>query len=194
MAEASCWKRCERPDAVSKAPVELTTARLLLRRPRLDDASKIFERYASVPEVTRFLAWPRHQSLRETETFLQFSAQEWERWPAGPYLIQSRHSGELLGGTGLGFQTPTEAVTGYVLARDAWGQGYATEALAAVIEVAASLGVARLSALCHAQHSMSQRVLEKCGFTRDGVCESDFPNLSPVRQQAFRYAHQRPER
>lgn len=153
----------------------------------MDDASKIFERYASVPEVTRFLAWPRHQSLRDTEAFLQFSEQEWERWPAGPYLIESPQSGELLGGTGLGFQTPTEAVTGYVLARDAWGCGYATEALAAVIEVADRLGVVTLSALCHVQHSMSQRVLEKCGFTRDGDCEIDFPNLAPARQQAFRY-------
>jgi ribosomal-protein-alanine N-acetyltransferase len=170
---------------VSTAPVEVATARLLLRRPRLDDASNIFERYAGDLEVTRFLAWPRHQSIRDTDAFLQFSEQDWERWPAGPYLIESRQSGELLGGTGLGFRTPTEAVTGYVLARDAWGHGYATEALAAVIEVADSLGVVTLSALCHAQHSTSQRVLEKCGFTRDGVCEIDFPNLSPVRQQAL---------
>ena len=63
-------------------PVELTTARLLLRRPGSSDVKDIFERYASDPEVTRFLAWPRHQSLRETEAFLQFSEQQWERWPA----------------------------------------------------------------------------------------------------------------
>ena len=63
----------------------------------------------------------------------------------------------------------------------------ATEALAAIIDVARRLGVARLTARCHMQHLTSQRVLEKCGFTRDGMCEIDFPNLAPPRQEAFRY-------
>jgi ribosomal-protein-alanine N-acetyltransferase len=161
---------------------------MVLRPPSRDDALAIFERYASDPEVTRFLAWPRHQSIQETNAFLDFSTDEWERWPAGPYLIVLRENGQLLGGTGLGFHSSDEAETGYVLSRDAWGFGYATEALAAVIEVAGALGLVRLVARCHAQHQQSQRVLEKCGFTREGVCEIDFPNLVPVRQQAFRYA------
>ena len=171
-----------------QAPVEFTTARLLLRSPRADDAVAIFERYASDPNVTRFLAWPRHLSLQETESFLQFSAREWERWPAGPYLILSLQSGELLGSTGLAFDTLDHAITGYVLARKVWGQGFATDALAAMVDVARRLNVARLSARCHTQHLPSQRVLEKCGFSRGGICEIDFPNLRPVRQQAFDYA------
>ena len=43
---------------------------------------------------------------------------EWQRWPAGPYLIENRESGRLLGGTGLAFETSFRAATGYVLARD----------------------------------------------------------------------------
>ena len=170
-----------------KAPLEIITARLKLRPPRRDDAAAIFGRYASDADV-RFLAWPRHQSPKETDAFVRFSDQQWERWPAGPYLIESRQGGELLGGTGLGFQTSGDAETGYVLARDAWGRGYATEALTAMIDVARRLGVARLTARCHPQHLPSQRVLDKCGFVRDGLCEIAFPNLVPVRQPAFRYA------
>ena len=34
----------------------------------------------------------------------------------------------LLGATGLELKDEGEAVTGYVLAKDAWGKGYATEA------------------------------------------------------------------
>ena len=78
---------------------------------------------------------------------MQFSAQEWERWPAGPYLIISRTDGQLLGSTGLGFQAPHEVVTGYALATDAWGKGYATEALTAVIDVTRRTGVTRMFAL-----------------------------------------------
>jgi RimJ/RimL family protein N-acetyltransferase len=54
-----------------------------------------------------------------------------------------------------------------VLARDAWGQGFATEALAAVLDIAGAIGVARLFALCHPAHRPSRRVLEKCGFVLD---------------------------
>jgi RimJ/RimL family protein N-acetyltransferase len=173
-----------------KAPERIDTPRLLLRPPAADDAPAIFERYAGDPDVTRFLGWPRHRAVEDTRAFLQFSAQEWERWPAGPYLILARANGQLLGSTGLGFQTPQEAVTGYVLARDAWGLGYATEALAAMIEVAQRTGVRRLVALCHPDHRPSQRVLEKSGFALDDppARRAEFPNLAPgVQQNALCY-------
>ena len=168
-----------------KAPGQIETTRLILRQPKLSDAVPMFERYASDPEVTRFLGWPRHRSVRDTESFLQFSAQEWERWPAGPYLIISRTDGQLLGSTGLGFHTQHEAVTGYVLAKDVWGRGYATETLTAVVAVARRLGVRRLTAQCHPEHWPSRRVLEKCGFVRDDppTLLVEFPNLTPGMQQ-----------
>jgi len=168
-----------------KAPVRIETARLLLVRPDASDAASIFERYASDPEVTRFLAWPRNQSVDDTKAFLRFSEDEWERWPCGPYLIRSRDDGRLLGGTGLGFEAPQHAATGYVLAQDAWGKGYATEALGAITDLARSLGVTRLYALCHPDHRASWRVLEKCGFVRDRTStrQAEFPNLAPGVQQ-----------
>ncbi len=173
-----------------KAPERIETARLWLSRPESRDAEQIFRRYASDPDVTRFLGWTRHRSLADTRAFLAFSAQEWERWPAGPYVIWSRGDGQLLGSTGFGFETPDDAVTGYVLAKDAWGYGYATEALAAIVTVARSVGVKRLKALCHPQHRVSSRVLEKGGFVRDATWSGqiEFPNLAPrIRQDVARY-------
>src|SRR5262249_54999274 len=142
----------------------IETARLVLRKPTPTDAEAIFERYSSDTEVTKYLGWPRHQSIEQTRQFLAFSEAEWGRWPAGPYLIESRDDRKLLGSTGLAFETPTVAITGYVLARDAWGRGYATEALTAIVTSASVLGVRRLYALCHPANRASIRVLEKCGF------------------------------
>ena len=162
-----------------RAPERLETARLVLRRPQASDAPAIFARCASDADVTRWVGWPRHTAIADTEGFLGFGESEWSRWPAGPYLIESREAGQLLGGTGLGFETPFRASTGYVLARDAWGRGYATEALRAMVEVAGRLGVRRLYALCHPDHPASQHVLEKCGFAREALLRrhSEFPNL-----------------
>jgi ribosomal-protein-alanine N-acetyltransferase len=169
-----------------KSPLELATERLILVRPTLVDASEVFERYASDPEVTRFLGWQRHTSVSDTQAFLTYSASEWERWPAGPYLIRRRSDSWLLGGTGLGFESPEKALTGYVLAKDAWGQGYATEALTAMVDVARQTGVRLLYALCHPEHRASSRVLEKCGFVResDQPEQAEFPNLAPGAQAA----------
>jgi [ribosomal protein S5]-alanine N-acetyltransferase len=174
-----------------KAPAGIETTRLSLLQPQAADAASIFERYASDPDVTKFLGWPRHESVADTQAFLRFSAVEWERWPAGLYLIRSRSDRRLLGGTGFGFEGPQQAGTGYVLATDAWGKGYATEALGAVIDVARRIGVARLYALCHPQHRASWRVLEKCGFVRDvsWTKQVEFPNLAPgVQQDVLCYA------
>ena len=68
-----------------------------------------------------------------------------------------------------------------MLAHDAWGFGYATEALTAIRESAAGLGVERVYALCHPAHRASARVLEKCGFLCEGTLRgySEFPNLAP---------------
>ena len=164
-----------------KAPERVETARLVLRRPRLEDAEQVFVRYASDPDVSRYLAWRLHRSPDTTRQFLQYSEDEWERWPAGPYLIESRHDGRLLGGTGFAFETTYRASVGYVLAKDAWGRGFATEAMQTMVDVARGTGLTRLYALCHVDHRASSRVLEKTGFTCEGVLQRylEFPNVAP---------------
>lgn len=163
-----------------KAPEILTTDRLILRRPTAEDAAGVFERFAADPEVTRYVSWPRHLSIDSARWFVStFSDAEWEQHPGGPYLIFSKATRQLLGSTGFGFETPYRASTGYVLARDAWGQGFAVEVMHAIATQASSLGVKRLYALCHADHRRSARVLEKSGFALEGTLRSycTFPNL-----------------
>ena len=163
------------------------------RRPVAADADAIFARYASDPDVTRYLAWPRHRSVDDTHAFIAWSDSEWAKWPAGPLLIESTADGRLLGSTGLAFESATSAMVGYVLARDAWGRGCATEALAAMTKLADSLGVTRLFSLCHPQHRASSRVLEKGGFLLNAsFIPASFPNLEDAGDcagEALMYLH-----
>lgn len=157
------------------------TPRLTLRRPVAADAELVFQRYASDPRVTRFMAWPTHQSVAQTEAWLAYADAEWERWPANALLIFHREEGHLLGATGLDFETATRAETGYVLAHDAWGHGYATEALLAMVELARSVGVHELVAGVHPDNRASIRVLEKGHFQlrESHPGGGNFPNLEP---------------
>jgi ribosomal-protein-alanine N-acetyltransferase len=164
---------------IVRAPETFTTARLALRRPALADAPAILARYASDPEVTRWLGWARHRSVDDAIAFVRWSDQVWGAAMAGPYLVFERAGDRLIGSTGLDVETPWRAATGYVLARDAWGRGYATEATLAMSELADAMSLSRLYALCHVEHRASAHVLAKAGFTREGIlrAHSLFPNL-----------------
>lgn len=163
-----------------KAPTELKTERLLLKRPEFADAHDIFQRYASDEEVCQYLAWPRHVTMDDTNAFIEFSQSEWERWPAGPYLVYLAANNSLIGSTGLAFETPRRASTGYVFAKDSWDKGFATETVSAMKLLATSLGTQRLSAFCHPDHRASRHVLEKSGFLLEGTLRryAEFPNLA----------------
>jgi [ribosomal protein S5]-alanine N-acetyltransferase len=162
-----------------RLPERVETARLVLRRPVGSDAEAVFRGWASDGAATRFMSWPRHHSVEDSRAFLDFSDREWDRWPAGPYLIEARTSGALLGSCGFTFRDSGLAEVGYILARRVWGLGYATESLAAQVDLAATLGPVTLEASVHPDNHASSRVLEKCSFERDGSSRATarFPSL-----------------
>jgi [ribosomal protein S5]-alanine N-acetyltransferase len=168
------------------------TPRLTLRPPTQTDVPEVFRRIASDPQVTRFVGWPKHRSVDDTQAFVSFSRAEWVKWPVGPLLITAQSDGAILGSTGLAFETPYRASTGFVLAKEAWGSGFASEALSAVVRIAAAKNVQRLYALCYVGHEKSVRVLQRCGFSREGILHKylEFPNLGTLEpQDVYCYAH-----
>lgn len=164
---------------MTRAPERIETARLVLRRPSLEDAEAIFARYMSDAEVVRYLGRLRHTSVEDSRQFLPISDSDWERGPAGPFLIEARDGGRLLGGVRLRFPEPDVALAGYALARDAWGRGYATEAMLAMVDVVRALGLRELRASCHPDNAASIHVLEKCGMIQRGAVRELFPNIDP---------------
>jgi ribosomal-protein-alanine N-acetyltransferase len=61
------------------------------------------------------------------------------------------------------------AEIGFMLGREAWGQGYALEAMRAVLTYAASSGLSRLLARTHLGNRRSDSLLEKLGFQEEGL-------------------------
>lgn len=61
------------------------------------------------------------------------------------------------------------AEVGFMLGRDTWGHGYALEAMRAVIGFAATNGLRRLTARTHLGNRSSEALLEKLGFTEEGL-------------------------
>lgn len=164
----------------------LTTKRLVLRPPKMADIGAVFHIFASDPAVTRYLAWPQHRTLADTENFVHFSDHQWSSWPAGPYLICDKSEVSIMGSTGLTFFSADRASTGYVLAERYWGKGYANEALVRMIVLSRELGVNRLTADTHVSHRASQKVLLRNGFALEETMADAmvFPNSDTDKPQS----------
>lgn len=76
---------------------------------------------------------------------------------------------------------------GYWIARDHWGQGYATEAGGAVVAIAAALGHAQLAASHFLDNPASGRVLRKLGFEPTGKVEPRWSCGRGAEGQAVQY-------
>ena len=173
------------------APLELSTPRLRLRKPRLEDAGPVFRAYASDEEVVRFLSWRAHASEEVTLAFLRSSLEDWSKGRGYPYMIEVKD--DPAGPVGcIHLHDRRHFVAfGYVLARSCWGRGYVTEALSAL--VAWSLEqpqIWRASAFCDVDNHASARVMEKAGLTFEGILRrySLCPNLSSEPRDCRIYA------
>ncbi|MEB3415520.1 GNAT family N-acetyltransferase [Alteriqipengyuania sp. WL0013] len=141
------------------------TQRLFLRPVFPDDWEAIFAGIADETVVRNLAKAPWPYRPKDAKAFAARGQD-----PSLPSFIVTEPTarGErLIGSAGLG-EDAGEVEVGYWIAREYWGRGYASEALAGVIEVARMLGLDRLTAGHFLDNPASGRVLEKNGFTPTG--------------------------
>lgn len=172
-------------------PEEVETERLRLRWPTEADAEEMFTRYASDPEVTRYMLWLPHQSVEDTLAFLRKRSTDpviagGQRW-----LLRLKTTGLLLGLIGCRRVEPHILQFGYCLARDSWSQGYATEATRAMVQIWIALPeIERVQAFCDPTNLASAKVLERSGLEYEGTLRRYVvsPNLNNEARDARLYA------
>jgi RimJ/RimL family protein N-acetyltransferase len=147
------------------APPVLETSRLILRGWQTKDLEPHAEMSAD-PEVMRFIGdggvLDRGQSWREVALHIG----HWALRGYGQWALEHKEDGVSLGRAGLWNPPGWPGLeVGWKLARDAWGQGYATEAGAAAIEWTwANLDAPRLISLIQPGNTRSVRVAERLGM------------------------------
>ncbi|MDH3664089.1 MAG: GNAT family N-acetyltransferase [Alphaproteobacteria bacterium] len=109
----------------------------------------------------------------------------WIRRHTGPgghaFLLRRKVDDRAMGAIGFGGRGPVSEL-GYALGRAFWGQGYATEAAFAMIDVARSLGLGGLQAYSFVENPASARVLEKAGFSKVGTIVREYPKRGGMRR------------
>lgn len=149
--------------------VTLSTDRLLLRTIVESDISAIYE-YSKQEKVGPNAGWKPHASKQETRQI----AEEIFIRKENVWGIVLKQSNQLIGTIGLIEDRKREnkatKMIGYAISQDYWGKGIMTEAAQLVIEYAFEiLQLELLSAYCYPFNNRSKRVLEKCGFQKEGT-------------------------
>lgn len=173
--------------------VILETPRLLLRRLLPADLDDLYALYRD-PEMRRY--FPEGVlSYAETREELEWFLDGHPRRPElGLWATLLKPSGRFIGRCGLlpwTIDGREEVEVAYLLAKDCWGQGLATEAARGIVQYAFDeLGLRRLICLIDPENSASQRVAEKIGMSLeqrvDGIAGDNFPTLiyaleAPIR-------------
>jgi RimJ/RimL family protein N-acetyltransferase len=97
--------------------------------------------------------------------FLQASAQHGDQRPFGFYRISRLSDGQAIGGIGFKGQPVAGCVEiGYGLVPSARGHGYAVEAVAGLLTIAADHGLTKVTAETTHDNVASQRTLIRAGF------------------------------
>ncbi len=171
-------------------PVEIEGGRLRLRELTDADARAVHAWTGDPLVVAHVPLGPLDEAA--TVAYVAQLVTEAQRVPRLGYtfVIERRADGMALGTVSIGIDSfeHRRAELGYILRRDAWGVGHATEAAALARDFAFDhLGVHRLWAVCDPANPASARVLEKIGMQREGVLRSDLV-VHGARRDSVLYA------
>lgn len=164
----------------SSLPVR-ETARLHLRPLTMRDEQDMY-RYSSDPAVSRHVLWEAHENPRQTRQYLRAAIRQYKNGDPASFAIERKSDRRMIGTIGFMWVNVEHrsGEVGYSLARDCWGQGYATEALSEVLRFGFdTLRLNRIEAQHEADNPASGRVMEKCGMRKEGV----------LRQRVFNKGH-----
>jgi RimJ/RimL family protein N-acetyltransferase len=148
----------------------LDTPRLALRPLKDADVPALFSIFRD-SETMRYWANPAMTEMAEAESLLRDIKRHAEAETLFQWGIALRED-DLVIGTCTLFRIHREhrrGELGYILHRDFWGRGFATEALTALVEHSfGTLGLHRLEADVDPRNAGSIRLVERLGFKREG--------------------------
>lgn len=142
-------------------PLPIETERLLVRSFVGDtDSRPMLEVYCD-PEVMRFIPGGALPDIGAVRSTLENHARVQESRGFSCWAVVERETARVIGDVGFGIFEPTGDIElGYTLARDCWGQGYATEAATACLAAGLNHLAAPLSSL-----SSMRRTKTRCALS-----------------------------
>jgi RimJ/RimL family protein N-acetyltransferase len=155
---------------------KISTDRLILRHPIISDAIEINRAKNEVwDELHKWMIWAydEQKTMHATESFIRNIGKD-------SLVGFCKDSGKFVVSTGLMTTgKPDEYATGYWVAKDFLGKGYATEATAACIHFAFTQLSAKAIHIGYLEgNDKSKRIIEKLGFENETIKSKSFARCS----------------
>lgn len=152
----------------------LETPRLRVRRIDSADVEAMHSVYGDL-EVVRWVGNGEPFNRALCERWVKITQDDYAKRGYGMFALVERQSGEVIGFGGLvHLYSQTEAEIKYALHRSRWGQGFATEAAAALLAYgAAHFGLPKVIAASAPENEASHRVLLRAGMQRGALQRED---------------------
>ncbi|ABY44003.1 MULTISPECIES: GNAT family N-acetyltransferase [Bacillus] len=150
---------------------KLETERLLLRELTLLDAEAMFH-YFSKESVIRYFGMDAFENIEQAKTTIQTFRKRNEEGSVFRWGIEKKGTDQLIGTCGFHLinKHHKRAEIGYELDDTHWGQGYATEALQAMLAYGfETLHLIRIAAVVYIENEASRNLLKKAGFQEEGL-------------------------
>jgi RimJ/RimL family protein N-acetyltransferase len=156
----------------------IETDRLLLR-PWDDSELPLMVRWNADPVLMQHFGATRTPA--ETEARFRLMQQWQQTLGFSFWALERKADGQVIGNCGLKLVTvpwpePTDIEIGWMLVRDAWGQGYATEAATAALAYGLTRAP-RVMAMTTLANRGSWRVMERIGMERRPELDFDHPEV-----------------
>jgi RimJ/RimL family protein N-acetyltransferase len=151
-------------------PPTFSSPRLSMRPTAMEDAPALFELFSDA-RVTRYGSRPPWTEHRQAVDLVERDLAALASGEAVRFAMLRREDGLLVGTCTLfHFDAGCRcAEVGYMLRPLAWGQGYASEAVEAMLDWGfAARGLNRVEADVDPRNEASARLLERLGFVREG--------------------------
>ncbi|QNU65415.1 GNAT family N-acetyltransferase [Ruminiclostridium herbifermentans] len=166
----------------------IETDRLILRKFNLGDANNMFTNWANDDEVTKYLTWPAHKSVEESEKIIGMWIKDYDSQNFYQWCIELKQTGEAIGGISVvNIKEDIRSVeVGYCIGRKYWGQGITSEAFGALITFFfEEVQVNRIEARHDINNPNSGRVMEKCGLIKEGVQKQGLKNNNGINDSVI---------
>jgi RimJ/RimL family protein N-acetyltransferase len=147
--------------------INITTERLLIRILERKDKEDFFQ-YRSMPEIYKYQSW-RPKFISEIEEFINKNVAVFPNTPnTWLQLAVCLKEGQMIGDIGIHFIDDCQIEIGYTLSPEYQGNGYAFEAVKAVINyVFFVLKKHRIAASVDPDNIQSIKLLERIGFRKE---------------------------
>jgi RimJ/RimL family protein N-acetyltransferase/putative methionine-R-sulfoxide reductase with GAF domain len=158
-------------------PVEsFETARMILRKFNQADLQDVFN-YCKNPNVARYVTWMAHQTLSDSQNFIDYAIDSYAKGNIDPMAIVLKDDPKkkVIGSIGIMSTSPKNRTyeLAYAISEENWGKGLAVEASKPLINyVFKKFAIERLQCRCDILNPQSSRVMEKLGMNYEGTLKA----------------------